>query len=74
MKNNNKCYLNLKPNSKHGLSFQSVLSPVFVYLLISRVSGIPLLEKAGMKKWGHLPEYQAYIRDTPELVPFCNFL
>ena len=47
---------------------------MFVYALISRVSGVPLLEKAAMKKWGHMPEYQSYVRDTPVLVPFCNFL
>merc|ERR1712045_882745 len=54
--------------------YLSVLSPFFVYLLITRLSGIPLLEKAGLKKWGSLPEYQRYINETPCLVPFVNCL
>ena len=55
------------------LQYLSVLSPVFVYLLITRLSGIPLLEKAGLKKWGHLPEYQNYIKNTPCFIPFINW-
>ena len=52
--------------------FLSVLSPMFVHFLITKISGIPLLEKAGMKKWGHLAEYQNYLRNTPSLVPFLK--
>jgi len=55
------------------LQYISVLSPFFVYLLITRLSGIPLLEKAGLKKWGHLPEYQNYVNNIPCLVPFVNW-
>jgi len=47
----------------------SILSPTFVYLLITKVSGIPLLEQYGLKKWGNMPDYQAYINQTPELFP-----
>jgi len=50
--------------------FLSVLSPMFVHFLITKISGIPLLEKAGMKKWGHLTEYQNYLKNTASLVPF----
>lgn len=50
--------------------YLSILSPTFVAMLITRMSGIPLLEAHGMKKWGHLPEYQHYIKNTPELIPF----
>ena len=56
-----------------GSQYLAVLSPVAIYLLISRVSGIPLLEKSGLKKWGEMAEYQRYLRDTPELVPFIRF-
>ena len=55
-----------------GWQYLSVLSPVFVHLLITKLSGIPLLEQAGLKKWGHLPEYQNYLRNTPILVPFLK--
>lgn len=47
----------------------AVLSPVFVHLLITRVSGIPLLEKAADKKWGGQAEYEIYKRNTPSLIP-----
>jgi len=53
-----------------GSQYLSVLSPVFVMLLITKLSGIPLLEKAGLEKWGKLPEYQKYIEDVPSLIPF----
>jgi len=55
-----------------GSQYLAVLSPIAVYILISRVSGVPLLEKSGLKKWGHLPEYQCYLRQTPELIPFVR--
>ena len=56
-----------------GYEYVSVLSPVFVCLLITKLSGVPMLEKSGLKRWGHLPEYQEYLRSTPVLVPFLNF-
>jgi len=49
--------------------FLSVMSPMAVMLLITKVSGIPLLEKAGMKKWGEDPAYLRYLANTPSLVP-----
>ena len=36
------------------------------------ILGIPLLEKAGMKKWGSLPEYKKYLEDVPVLIPFIK--
>ena len=53
-----------------GYQYLSVLCPIFVYLLITQLSGVPMLEKAGMKKWGHLAAYKEYIAKTPTLVPF----
>ena len=57
-----------------GWQFLSVLSPVFVYLLLTRLSGIPLLEKSADKKWGDSDEYQDYKRRTPVLIPFLNYV
>ncbi len=50
--------------------YLAVLSPIAVHQLITKLSGIPLLEKSGLKKWGKLPQYQEYLKNTPELVPF----
>lgn len=45
------------------------LSPVFTTFLLTQVSGIPVLEKGGLKRWGTSPEYQEYLRNTPILIP-----
>ena len=55
-----------------GWQFATLISPVFVYLLISRVSGVPLLEKKSDAKWGGQEAYEAYKRRTPVLVPFLG--
>lgn len=52
-----------------GWQYATLISPVFVTLLLTRVSGVPLLEKRADKEWGDDPEYQAYKAATPSLVP-----
>lgn len=47
----------------------TLVSPVFVYLLLTRVSGIPLLAARADEKWGHDPAYRRYTARTPRLVP-----
>lgn len=54
----------------NGWQWVVVISPVFVYLLLTRLSGVPLLEKRGQEKWGDDPAYQAYCEKTPVLFPF----
>ena len=55
-----------------GWQFVTLISPVFVYLLITRVSGVPLLEKKADATWGGQETYEAYKRRTPVLVPFLG--
>jgi len=55
-----------------GWQFTTLISPVFVYLLITRISGIPLLEKKADRTWGGQKDYEAYKRRTPVLVPFLG--
>ena len=55
-----------------GWQFVTLISPVFVYLLITRVSGVPLLEKKADATWGGQEAYEAYKRRTPVLVPFLG--
>ena len=50
-----------------GWSLLTLISPVFVYVLLTRISGIPLLESRSDEKWGDAPEYQAYKARTPVL-------
>jgi steroid 5-alpha reductase family enzyme len=52
-----------------GWQYATLISPVFVYVLLTRISGIPLLEARAKKNWGDDPEFQAYLERTPLLVP-----
>lgn len=56
-----------------GPQHLSVASPLFVWFLLRYVSGIPILERQALKKWGSDPDFQNYIRTTPLLwpVPGC---
>jgi len=50
--------------------FVALVSPVFVFLLLTRISGLPFLEDKAEKKWGNDKDYIAYKNKTPVLVPF----
>ena len=52
-----------------GWQYLTLLSPVLSWFLLTRVSGIPLLEKKADRRWGEGPQYQAYKEATPVLVP-----
>ncbi len=52
-----------------GWQWVALISPLFVALLLTRVSGIPLLEKKADAKWGGQADYEAYKKSTPVLVP-----
>ncbi len=50
-------------------SWMALASPVFVGVLLARVSGVPLLEARADARWGDDAAYQAYKERTPVLVP-----
>lgn len=52
-----------------GWQWVALISPVFVTLLLTKVSGVPLLEKKSEMKWGGQADYEAYKKDTPVLIP-----
>ena len=52
-----------------GWRWVTLISPVFVTLLLTRVSGIPMLEARAEKRWGDEEAFQRYTRDTPVLIP-----
>jgi steroid 5-alpha reductase family enzyme len=52
-----------------GWQWVALISPIFVTLLLTRVSGIPLLEKKADKKWGGQEDYESYKKRTPVLIP-----
>lgn len=51
-----------------GWQYVTLISPVFVAVLLSRISGVPLLEARAQQRWGDDPEYRDYRRRTPVLV------
>lgn len=52
-----------------GWQYATLISPLFVYVLLTRISGIPLLDARAGKKWGDDPGYLAYRERTPALFP-----
>ena len=51
-----------------GWQWATLISPVFVAFLLTKVSGVPMLEKAADERWGGQDDYEAYKRSTPVLV------
>lgn len=52
-----------------GSQLFTLVSPLFVYILLTRGSGVPLLEKKADKTWGGDPGYEEYKDSTPILFP-----
>lgn len=52
-----------------GWQWLTLVSPVFVFVLLTRISGIPTLDRRAERRWGDDPDYQQYRRRTPVLVP-----
>ncbi|MGZ0712830.1 DUF1295 domain-containing protein (plasmid) [Coraliomargarita sp. W4R53] len=52
-----------------GWQWVALISPLFVILLLTKVSGIPLLEVKSDKRWGGDAAYAAYKKRTPVLIP-----
>ena len=47
----------------------TLLSAPFVWLLLTKISGIRMLDNLAHRKWGDDADYQQYCRDTPKLWP-----
>merc|ERR1712066_182859 len=43
-----------------GATWMAWLSPLTTFLLLTKVSGVPMLEKQGEARWGSDPAYQWY--------------
>ena len=52
-----------------GWRWVMLISPVFVVVLLTRISGIPLLRARAEDRWGDDPEFRAYVKRTSLLVP-----
>lgn len=52
-----------------GWRWVVLISPVFVILLLTRVSGIPMLEARAEKRWGDDEDFETYTSTTSVLIP-----
>ncbi|MFO8036634.1 MAG: DUF1295 domain-containing protein [Anaerolineales bacterium] len=52
-----------------GWQWVTMISPIFVTLLLTQVSGVPMLEKRADEKWGGQEDYEDYKENTPVLIP-----
>ena len=52
-------------SSLEGFQYFTLISPIFVYILLVYISGIRMLENQANKKWGHLDSYKEYLKNTP---------
>lgn len=51
------------------MQWMVLITPLFVYWLLNKVSGINMLEARADKKWGNDPSYKAYKESTPVFFP-----
>jgi len=52
-----------------GWTLLALVSPVWVILQLTLISGIPMLEKKADERWGGQEDYETYKRNTPILFP-----
>lgn len=52
-----------------GWQWVGLISPIFITILLTRISGVPMLEERADKKWGEQKDYETYKVNTPVLIP-----
>ena len=56
-------------SSLSGIEYvTAVVSPLFVYLLLRKAEGVPMLERIADERYGELSDYQEYKANTPVLM------
>jgi steroid 5-alpha reductase family enzyme len=56
-----------------GFEMLAWISPIFVYFLLTKISGVPILDKRSLEKWESNPEFMQYRAKTPALFPRIRF-
>ena len=55
-----------------GWQYVTLISPIFIYFLLTRISGVNLLEDRKDKKWGGNSDYEKYKKEVPVIFPYFN--
>ena len=56
-------------SSLSGIEYvTAVVSPLFIYLLLRKAEGVPMLERIADERYGELSDYQDYKANTPVLM------
>lgn len=52
-----------------GWAILTLISPLWVIVQLTLISGVPMLEKKADKRWGGQENYEQYKKNTPVLIP-----
>ena len=52
-----------------GWALFTLISPIWVIVQLTRISGLPQLEKKADERWGGQDDYETYKKNTPVLIP-----
>ncbi len=52
-----------------GWALVALISPIWVIVQLTVISGIPMLEKKADNRWGGQDDYEKYKKNTPVLIP-----
>ncbi|MBT6152916.1 MAG: DUF1295 domain-containing protein [Chloroflexi bacterium] len=52
-----------------GWQWLTMISPIFIFLLLTRISGVPMLEARADEKWGGQEDYENYKAEISVLFP-----
>ena len=52
-----------------GWQWISIVSPLWITILLTKISGIPFLHRTSKKKYGHLESFRKYQAQTKLLIP-----
>lgn len=53
-----------------GWENMSVLSPIFVSLILTKLSGVPILERRALRQWKDNPAFTAYMQRSSRVIPY----
>ena len=52
-----------------GFQLITLISPLFVFVLLTKISGVSFQEARSRKKWANNEAYHQYLKNTPMLIP-----